>query len=262
VDLISPGCNLRRALCWAAAAAVLTNLHAQTSAAPQFEVASIKVNRTGARGASAGPAPGGQRFTAANAPLVMLVMMAYHVTPRQISGLPASFNSEGYDIEAKAEHPVSRDQMMLMLQALLEDRFKLTLRRETKELPVYALVVGKGGPKIRQNIDGGRQGAQRGGAGESIYKNFPLSDFAFYLSAMLDRTVVDATGLQGGYDFALAWTPERVGRGVVEGREAAPDPDGPSIFTALQQQLGLKLESQKGQVEFLTVEHVEKPTEN
>ena len=229
----------------------------------EFEVASVKLNKTGARGASAVPAPGGRRFTATNAPLMMLVMLAYNVTQRQIAGLPNSFNAEGYDIEAKTDHPVSYQQLMRMLQSLLADRFKLTLHRETKELPVYAMVVAKGGPKLRENPALGDPLVTRGAkAGEQVFQNFPMPRFAFILSVQLDRSVEDRTGLAGSYDFTLAYMRDRVGAGVLEGREAQPSSDTPSIFTALQEQLGLKLESAKGPVETLVIDHVERPSEN
>lgn len=105
---------------------------------------------------------------------MMLVMLAYNVTQRQIAGLPNSFNGEGYDIEARSDHPVSYQQQMRMLQTLLADRFKLALHRETKELPVYAMVVAKGGPKLRESPDPGDPLVARGAkAGEQIFKNYP-----------------------------------------------------------------------------------------
>ena len=229
----------------------------------EFEVASVKLNRTGARGSSATPSPGGRRFSATNAPLIMLVMLAYNVTQRQIAGLPNSFNAEGYDIEAKSDHPVSYQQQMRMLQTLLADRFKLTLHRETKELPVYAMVVAKGGPKLRENPDQGDPLVTRGAkAGEQVFKNYPMPRFAFILSVQLDRSVEDRTGLTGSYDFTLAYTRDRVGPGVLEGREERPNSDTPSIFVALREQLGLRLESAKGPVETLVIDHVERPSQN
>ena len=235
----------------------LLNGPAGRAQAPEaFDVASVKLNRDGIRGGYPGLAPGGQRFTATNLPLMALIMLAYDVTPRQISGIPSFFVRETYDIEARCDHAVKQEQALRMLQALLSDRFKLTLPREIKEQPIYALVVAKGGPKLResQQESGDRQGF--------VYKSTPMSVLALILSQATDRTVVDKTGLVGRYDFSLEYAPERLGRGVVEGREAAPNPDGPSIFTAVQEQLGLKLEPQKGPVEFIVVDKVERPTEN
>ena len=236
-------------------------LQSETST-PSFEAVSVHVNKTGARGASAGPDPGGERFTATNAPLIMLIVLAYKVQPNHIVGMPKSLNRTGYDIEAKSEHPVNRDRMMIMLQSLLADRFKLALHRETKELPVYELVPGKGGPTLQQNHDGVQTSVRRGSQGEMIFTNVTMPAFAFDLSMQVDRPVIDKTGMKESYDFALTWTPDHLGPGILSGREQGPPLDGPSIFTAINQQLGLKLQSAKGPVEFLTIDHIEQPTEN
>lgn len=236
----------------------------QTSAQSQeaFDVASVKVNLTGSRGGYPGLAPGGQRFTATSLPLVALIMLAYNVTPSRISGVPSSFTTELYDIEASCEHPIEQEQALRMLQTLLATRFKLVLHRETKELPIYALVVGKGGPKFHDSPEGSTPARQRTDRG-FMYKGATMSGLTLVFSQQLDRPVVDKTGLTGRYDFALEYAPERPGRGAAEGREAAPNPDGlPSIFTAVEEQLGLKLESQKGPIEFIVVDHAEKPSAN
>jgi uncharacterized protein (TIGR03435 family) len=190
--------------------------------------------------------------------------MAYNITVRQLSG-PGPALSERYDVAAKAEHAVSRDQMLRMLQSLLVDRFKLVLHRETKEVPVYALVVGKGGPKLRPSDTPKSEGSnprtpsRAGGSelrsGHLIFKNESMADFAWALSraaATGDRVVLDHTGLEGTYDFELRFEP----------RELAVSLEGPSIFEAVQEQLGLKLESKKDAVEFLVVDSVEKPSAN
>ena len=187
-----------------------------------------------------------------------------------------------------------------MLQSLLADRFKLKLRHETKELPAYALVVAKGGPKLQaakpgsdfKGIKGAEGRVQRGkmtfGMGELTIPDEPLSMLARMLSQQLGRPVLDQTGLEGKYDCTLKWTPGQgegmigmgpggggpePGKGMVGTREPEdgspqlgspppPDMSGPSIFTAIQEQLGLRLESTKGPVEILVVDHVERPTEN
>ena len=227
-----------------------------------FDVASVKLNKTGGRGGYPGLAPGGQRFTATNLPLMALIMLAYSVTPNQITGVPKIFDGEGYDIEAKCDRPLKREQALRMLQTLLADRFKLTLHRESKEQPVYVLVVGKGGPKLHESPEGDAQDRQRTARGFA-YRSTPVSVLALILSQQLGREVVDKTGLNGRYDFSLEYTSERAGIGVTEGREPQPNPDGlPSVFEAVQEQLGLKLESQKGRVELLVVDHAEKPGEN
>jgi uncharacterized protein (TIGR03435 family) len=235
---------------------------ARAQSQESFDAASVKLNRTGGRGGYPGLAPGGQRFTATNLPLLALIMLAYNVTPSQISGVPSSFNREGYDIEAESDRPLKQEQALRMLQVLLADRFKLTLHRETREQPIYALVIGKDGPKLHESPKESTPGAQRTGR-SFVYKSTPMSVLTLILSQLVGRPVVDKTGLSGRYDFSLEYTPERVGRGVVEGREPAPNSDGlPSIFTAVQEQLGLKLESQKGPVEFIVVDHAEKPPAN
>jgi uncharacterized protein (TIGR03435 family) len=235
--------------------------HAQSR--ENFDVATIKVNKTGGLGGYPGLEPGGQRFTARSLPLLALIMLAYDTTPDRISGVPASFNIELYDIEASCDHPIKQEQALQMLQTLLADRFKLTLHRENRERPIYALVVGKGGPKLQEAAEAlSKPDMQRSGRGFA-YKSAPMSTLTLILSQQLDRPVVDKTALNGRYDFTLEYARERVGRGAPEGREPAPNPDGlPSIFTAVQEQLGLKLEPQKGPVEFIVVDHAERPTEN
>jgi hypothetical protein len=122
---------------------------ALTACGQSFEVASVKLGKPPAR-SSFGPLAGGERYRAVNAPLNWLISEAYGVPMRQISGLPQAFSGDGYDIEAKADHPVNRDRMMAMVRTLLEDRFKLVVRRQTKEIKAYVLVVGKGGAKMEE----------------------------------------------------------------------------------------------------------------
>ncbi len=237
---------------------------AQTAPAPAaFEVASVRLSTDVTRKASMGSAPGGERFTA-HMPLLWLITSAYDVSIRQVSGLPNSLSSKNYDIEATCGQPASREQMMRMLQTLLEDRFKLRLRHETKDLNVYLLTAVKGGPKLEENKNGADLEARNSGVGRESYRNFPMSLFANILSGArdVDDTVVDKTGLTGSYDFALEYTPERVGQGAKDGHEAAPNPGGPSLFTALREQLGLELNRQKVPVELLVIDHIEEPSDN
>jgi uncharacterized protein (TIGR03435 family) len=227
-----------------------------------FEVASIRLSVDATRKPFIGPSPSGERFTARNMPLLWLISSAFDVSVRQISDLPKSFRSKSYDIEAKPAHRASRRQMMEMLQALIEDRFKLRLRHETKELNAYVLTVAKGGPKLEENKSGDDLEARNSGAGRESYRNFPMSIFANILSAHLDDTVVDKTGLNGSYDFKLEFTPERVGQGANDGHEPAPNLEGPSLFTALREQLGLELRRQRVAVELLVIDHIEEPSAN
>jgi uncharacterized protein (TIGR03435 family) len=226
-----------------------------------FEVASVRPSTDLARKSSIGPRPGGKRFTA-HLPLLWLIASAYDISIRQVSGLPGALRSKLYDIEATCAQPSSRQQMMRMLQALLEDRFKLRLHRGKKDLTVFVLSVAKGGPKLVENKDGADLEARNSGVGREIYRNFPMSLFANILAGArdVDDTVVDRTGLRGSYDFTLEYTPERLGPGAKDGNEPQPNPDGSSLFTALRDQLGLELRRQKVPVELITIDHIEEPS--
>lgn len=252
------------------AVAGLEHLAAQTNRAPAFEVASIKPGDPSARGVRIQVAPGG-RFTASNVTLKFLIQYAYGVKDFQITGTPGWGGSDRYEVSAKGEEGenASGDQLKLMMQTLLAERFKLTFHRETKELPVYGLVVAKNGSKLQQSEAADRQ-QLRMGRGLISGKGMSMAMLANQLAQQLGRSVIDQTGLKGQYDIQLEWTPdttERKGMGDGDPRpnsEAAPapDPSGPSIFTAVQEQLGLKLEGQKGPVDILVIDHVEKPSEN
>ena len=245
---------------------IIAGLHAQ----PAFEVASIRPSAPGSRGVSIRIAPGG-RLTATNVSVRSLIQKAYGVRTFQLAGGPDWLNFDRYDIVAKAEGNPSEAQVLRMTQALLADRFKLVIRRETKELAVYLLVPGKSGPKsgpklkeVKYDEENASRGVRRSGLGRMMGLMASTSQLAEALSdvvlngeAVVDRPVLDRTGLTGVYDFLLAWTPEDGKFGV----EKPPD-SGPSIFTALQEQLGLKLEASKGPVEILLVERVEKPAAN
>ncbi|HXJ37704.1 MAG TPA: TIGR03435 family protein, partial [Bryobacteraceae bacterium] len=167
-------------------------IEAQNAAtAPSFEVASIRLSKPGTRGGSMEFPPGGQRFVAENMPFGALVLMAYDITVRQLSG-PGAVLSEHYDVAAKAEHSVRPDEMRRMLQALLRERFRLALRRETREVPVFALTVGRSGIKLHASESGERDsprtpsranGAEQG-SGHVIFRNESMPDFAWALTRM------------------------------------------------------------------------------
>jgi uncharacterized protein (TIGR03435 family) len=259
---------------------------------PSFEVASIKPNRSGELRISIGFQPG--RFIASGTTVKQLIALAYDVRDIQVSGGPSWVDSERYNIDAKEPDSVVEElpklppaergeQLRLMVQSLLADRFKLKLRHESKEHPVYALVVAKNGPKLQQAKPGdtypngmkgpdgvGRAGMMNMGPGQLTGQGIPMESLARLLSQQLGRTVMDQTGLKGNYDFTIQWTPDQsqampMGPGGGKpGTDNAPPPEssGPSIFTVIQEQLGLKLESQKGPVEFLVIDQVEKPSEN
>lgn len=227
---------------------ILATLAVAAFGQPAFEVVSIKPAPAGVRNMGIGRGPGGG-MNAYNVPLKFLVTYAYDVRDFQISGGQGWFDSERYDVSAKPESPASQEQLKLMLQSLLADRFKLVLHRETKQLPVYELIVAKGGPKLKESAEGTSPSLLTDGKSITAAKvTMPM--FIRLLSQFLGRSVLDKTGLPGNYDFKLQWTPDEA-----EG-------DGPSIFTATQEQLGLKLESSKGPVEVLVIDRAEKPSEN
>lgn len=239
------------------------------AAAQTFEVATIKPNASNDNRVMLRMQPGG-RFVASGVTLKMLIGEAYNVREFQITNAPGWVSAERYDINAKAEGAPDRmtpDQLRPMIKALLEDRFQLKTHNETKEMPVYELVVGKNGPKLTANA--GEPGPMiRMGRGQLNGKKVSMTMLARQLSQQLGRTVIDKTDLKGEYDFTLEWTPEPgQGGGPFGGpppADAIPaaDSSGPTLFTAVQEQLGLRLESQKGPVQMLAIDSISKPTEN
>lgn len=232
----------------------------------QFEVASVKANHAGKDFPAMHSDPG--RFTATNMTVKALLAVAYGIRQDQISGGPAWTDSEGYDIAAKAEHAVGREEQQRMLQALLTDRFKLKIRRDTKDVGAYELVVAKSGPKLHRAKEG-EKSFRRFGLGKLGLQAGTMEQFARLLSGALGRTVVDRTGIVGEYDVNLEYTPEGYHPKPPEPiseksshEPPPPDPNGPTIFAALQEQLGLKLESRKAPGEVLIVEHAERPQQN
>jgi uncharacterized protein (TIGR03435 family) len=278
--------------------------NAQTPApAPQFEVASVKLNPNceNFRGGRVPFSPG--RLAMECTTLQSLIQSAYGAFASgtlnqeilQISGGPSWVQSDRYDLAAKAEGAARVEEMMgPMLRALLEDRFKLKIHRETKETPIYSLTVVKGGLKIQPLQDGAcvpidlnhlppppEAGKPRPNyCGNMSMRMSPLGttmemhgstmkEFAQRLSSVLDRRVVDKTGVTGQFDFHLEFAPDETTRGFSgrvagDGGGATPPaaPEGPSVFSALQERLGLKLAPDKGPVDSLFIDHVEKPSEN
>lgn len=242
---------------------------AQTPAAPkQFDVATIKPNASNDNRVMLG-LPLGGRFTTTGVSLKLLVTEAYNVRDFQVTGGPGWISSDRWDINAKVDGMAERipiEQMRPMLQVLLADRFQLKVHEETKEMPLYVLTVGKNGSKLQENT--GDPGPMlRMGRGQLSGKKVAIAMLIQPLSQILGRTVVDKTGLTGEFDFTLDWTPE-LGQGGVPGAppggDAPPagDSSGPSVFTAIQEQLGLRLDSQKGPVEIIVIDHVDKPSDN
>jgi len=226
--------------------------------APKFEVASVK------RGQGGGPpgdiprnmdsSPG--HFAMQNAPLRHYLLWAYDLKDYQVAGPDWIKVDERYDIIAKAPGPAPEDQIRLMLQALLTERFQLKLHREKKDFSVYVLVPGKGTPNVKEVIDDSQ--ASLGGNGpKAFFHKQPISRFTFMLTRRLDRPVLDQTGLKGVYDFSV----DLSGLGF-NGKEPE-DPNAPSIFTTVQRDLNLKLESRKQPIDILVVDYANKvPTEN
>ena len=191
-----------------------------------------------------------------NEPIKLLVRQAFRVQDSQIVGGPTWLDTDRYDIEAKTGSPekVSRDQLGPLMQNLLAERFSLTFHRETREMSVLALVAAKGGPKLKPKAEGGASGMNTsGGQREShlVATAVSMELLAGYVGNRLNRIVVDKTGLSDSYDFKLDWTPEE-----------SSDSRVPPLITALREQLGLSLQSQKSPVPVLVIDRLSKPSEN
>jgi bla regulator protein blaR1 len=238
--------------------------------AQSFEVASIKPNRSGARNSGFKRFTGGE-LDATNITLKMLIAFAYDTPPERILQGPPWLDSERYDILAKpdrsADQPVDRSMgaIRLRTQTLLADRFKLVLQKETRQLPIFRLLVDKGGPKhllppkgaTPDLLTNGRHVTCQAASMAFFAKNF--------LTGQVGGPVFDETGIAGNFDFSMDWsptdnTPKSLPDAVDE--RTAPEATGPSLFTALKEQLGLKLEAGKGPVDVLVIDHAEKPSEN
>jgi len=266
---------------------------------PAFEVASVKANKSGQPFVQIGMAPGG-RFTATNVPARQLILMAYQLQPFQIEGAPDWITTERFDVVAKGSGPLAPQApgvpgpLQTMIKSLLADRFKLVAHLDKKEMPIYALTVarsGRLGPQLKAStidcatINAGRRGGGPPPDGPPDFNGappqcgmmvrpggvkaggVPISQILQLLSQNVQRIVVDRTGLAGNYDIDLTWTPEQIPQGRGDAPPGAPalppiDPNGPSLFTALQEQLGLKLESTRGPVDVLVIDKVERPTED
>jgi uncharacterized protein (TIGR03435 family) len=194
-----------------AAQALAQSVSGGGATAAAFEVASIKTSEPGSTPKGVGFLPGGG-FRATNAPVSRLIQAAYHIEDFQLSGGPGWTESELYNIEAKPGSACTRDQTRAMLQTLLADRFKLKRRRETKELPVYTLVVAKNGPRLeelkREPTD--QDGNFRWGGGRISGVGASMADLAGVLTNVTGRPVLDRTGLTGIFDLKVEWTPQKL----------------------------------------------------
>ncbi len=253
-----------------------------------FEVASIKRNVSGDVNASIRLEPGGQVVVTNNS-LYNLIRNAwgtqrYEMVPG--ANVPSWIDTDRWDILAKipAGTPPKLEQMPLRLRSLLEDRFKVVARQETREMPIYALVLarsdGRLGPQMKPSGDECAAAARareagvtapplppdgfcgsRGGNGNVSIRGVPIANFVRNLGAATGRIVVDKTGLTGAFDLDLQWTPDP-GATVPQPPEKGAQVDGTSLFAALQEQLGLRLEPQRANVQVLVIDSAERPIEN
>lgn len=272
---------------------------ADKTESPSFEVVSVKKDSNDANMVRLG-GPDVSRFTAANVSAKTLIEFSYNFQDFQLSGGPSWMDSEKFDIDGKVEDSLAQqlralpqvkqqDQMRLMVRSLLADRFKLRVSHSTKILPVFALVIAKGGPKLRAVDPPDTQSAPfpapptpggpatlppgevmislfTGGKATMAGKAASMANLAKMLGVQLGRHVNDETGLTGSYDFLLSYTRDSTLGGVsivaVPSPTSAENPGGVSIFTAIQEQLGLKLQSTKGPVDTIVINHIEEPSAN
>jgi uncharacterized protein (TIGR03435 family) len=260
----------RVAVCVLMAAPLIAQAPSAVLSDLRFEVASLKPSLPGARGGGIRPAEGAMRYVANNYPIKGMIMVAYRVRADQIVGGPLWLDTDRYDMEAKAEKPSTPDELHTMLMNMLVDRMQLKFHLEQREMRRYTLTVGKDGPKMTPHElqtahDPWVDLAQE----KPLHFKFtataaPMQYAAFHLSQLVDRPVVDMTGLKGGYDFTFSFTrdlpPGFPEGGKINGED--PDTSGPDIFQAVKQQLGLELKPDKGPVQVIVIDHVEKPTAN
>jgi len=235
---------------------------------PSLEVATIKPSQPDRQGRAF--LWRGNRFTTFNTTLMSLIGFAYDVQDKQVIGGPDWASSDKFDIEGKPDTPgtPTTDQLRVMVKKLLADRFQLKFHNDKRELPAYVLTAGKTGPKMTKDDTNpnGLPGLFFRQLGDLNVRNATMADFVHLMqSAVLDRPVVDQTALTGKWDFELKWTPDDSQFGGM-GMRAPPPSDAPDapppLFTAIQEQLGLKLDSGKAQVDVMVVDHVEKPSPN
>lgn len=264
-------------------------LSAQTPPSAAFEVASVKPNKGGDGRIMLGMQPGG-RFNATNVPVRMLLRQAFNIQEFQIVGGPDWLGSDRFDVVAKAPDGAefTADSMRPMLRSLLVERFKLAFHNESRDMPVYFLMRARPDGKLGAGlmpaaidcaaVMRGRRGGgpplappQPGqkmecgfmmGPGRMNVGGMPMSNLAQALSPLVGRIVLDKTELTGNYDFELNYSPEGLGSGappILNGGPIPIDPNMPTIFTALQEQLGLKLDSQRGPVDVVVIDRLEQP---
>jgi len=270
----------RLAVLFIAAATLTGAAQSPGPATPSFEVASIKRNVSNDAGGYV-RIEEGSRFNAVNASLALIIRQAYGFQGFQVVNLPDWVGTERYDIRAKAPDGVDVfPNMAPLLRSLLKERFSFQGRIEQRDMPVYDLLVARGdrrlGPKISQaSLDCGARTtgapAPKGPSGEELcgitqgpgritVRGYSLPRFGQSLVSQVQRMVVDKTGLTGPWNLEVLYTPDQPV--ALNGAIVPPNPDAPSLFTAIQEQLGLRLESSRGSVEVLVVDRLERPTED
>ena len=239
--------------------AVVLVVHAQ-STHPQFEVVSIKPTEA-VPGSASGIQSLPGRIVGRNVTLKRCIRGAYDIPETLIFGGPKWVDEQRYDIEAKAADPVRDPALMLMLQSLLADRFHLAFHRERRQLSGYALMVAKSGLKAKpsaKDVPAKTSASLSGGSIDAQAST--MANLAQKLSDTLHIPVTDLTKTEGKYDFKLSWNPKDVT--LASADKLVAEPSAPSIFTALQEQLGLRMESRKVPVDVVVIDHAEKPSEN
>lgn len=229
------------------------------SVSPAFEVASIRPNRSGSDSSSTSWNPG--RISVTNITLRSLVLYAYGIKSYQLSGGPRWVDTDRYDISAKAGEGTAPEQLRLMLHSLLAARFNLVIHRETRDLPVFALLIGRNGLKVKEADGSPRTSIVKG----RLTGQMTMSSLADALTRLLDRPVVDMSGVKGRFDLTLEWAPDEGPSMVSADPEANPsahDTVRPSLFTALQEQLGLNLAPQRQASAVVVIDQAERPSEN
>ena len=248
--------------------------HATAGARMSFVVASIRQSKSDVRARShIYSSPNNGHLIAINVPMKLLLQFAFGIPESRILGGPEWLNTDKYDIEAKADEYID-DQMeklpsdqgrlmkQQMLQDLLADRFQLKVHHETRNLPIYVLVAARNGPKLKESKANGST-VNTGRGYISIKGGASVTTLAEKIAENLDRIVIDKTGIEGRFDIDLKWMPDDGAAPKLNGiTEASTDSSGPSIFTAIQEQLGLKLKSSKGLVEVLVIDHADRPSDN
>jgi uncharacterized protein (TIGR03435 family) len=241
-------------------------VHGQEKPRLTFEVASIKLAKPGAIGGGIKAMPGGQEYMAQNVSVKLIISLMYKVPILQITGGPDWLNTDLFEIDAKADKSYNLDDLHVMFQNLLVDEFKLQFHKETKEGPVFDLTVDKSGLKMKPN-DSDQDfeiPIKTGGPGVFLGKRVPMQYLSWWLGQVLQqdqRPVIDKTGLDKNFDFTLSFRPELPPNVPTENLPPG-FLDRPTIFDAVKQQLGLRLDPAKGPVEFFVIDHVGKPAVN